>query len=73
MVKLLTAIKFHDIIGMLDTHLNQEEVDTMVKNNKQTFQEFYEPSIIPSQSRGIIPVQAGQLQRSYQQLPLSQA
>ena len=37
MVKLLTAIKFHDIIGMLDTHLNQEEVDMMVKNNKQTF------------------------------------
>ena len=54
MVKLLTAIKFHDIIGMLDTHLNQEEVDTMVKNNKQTFQEFYEPIIIPSQSRGIM-------------------
>ena len=48
MVKLLTAIKFHDIIGMLDTHLNQEEVDTMVKNNKQTFQEFYEPILIPS-------------------------
>ena len=40
MVKLLTVINFHDIIGMLDTHLNQEEVDTMVKNNKQTFQEF---------------------------------
>ena len=54
MVKLLTAIKFHDIIGMLDTHLNQEEVDTMVKNNKQTFQDFYEPIIIPSQSRGIM-------------------
>ena len=47
MVKLLTAIKFHDIIGMLDTHLNQEEVDTMVKNNKQTFQEFYDPFFHP--------------------------
>ena len=45
---------FHDIIGMLDTHLNQEEVDTMVKNNKQTFQEFYEPILIPSQTRGIM-------------------
>ena len=54
MVKLLTAIKFHDIIGMLDTHLNQEEVDTMVKNNKQTFQEFYDPILIPSQTRGIM-------------------
>ena len=30
MVKLLTAIKFRDIIDMIDTHLNQEEVDTMV-------------------------------------------
>ena len=42
MVKLLTAIKFHDIIGMLDTHIYQKEVDSMVKNNRQTFQEFYE-------------------------------
>ena len=39
---------------MLDTHLNQEEVDTMVKNNKQTFQEFYEPILIPSHIRGIM-------------------
>ena len=43
MIKLLTAIKFHDMISMLDTHLNQEEVDMMVKNNKQMFQEFYDP------------------------------
>ena len=49
-VKLLTATKFHDIIGMLDTHLNQDEVDMMVKNNKQTFQEFHDPILIPSQS-----------------------
>ena len=54
MIKLLTDIKFHDIIGMLDTHLNQEEVDTMVKNNKQTFQDFYHPILIPSQTRGIM-------------------
>ena len=54
MIKLLTAIKFHDIIGMLDTHLNHEEVDMMVKNNKQTFQEFYDPILIPSQTRGIM-------------------
>ena len=54
MVKLLTATKFHDIIGMLDTHLNQEEVDTMMKNNKQTVQDFYYPILIPSQSRGIM-------------------
>ena len=38
MVKLLTATKFYDIKGILDTHLNQDEVDIMVKNNKQTFQ-----------------------------------
>ena len=34
MVKLLTATKFHNIIGMLYTNLTQEEVDTMVKDNK---------------------------------------
>ena len=39
---------------MLDTHLNQKEVDTMVKNNKQTFQDFYDPILIPSQTRGIM-------------------
>ena len=39
---------------MLDTHLNQEEVDVMVKNNKQTFQEFHNPILIPSQTRGIM-------------------
>ena len=54
MIKPLTAIKFHDIIGMLDTHLNQEEVDTMVKNNKQTFQDFYDPILIPSQTQAIM-------------------
>ena len=55
MAKLLTAIKFHDIIGMLATHLNQEEVDTMVKNNKLTFQDFRDTSLIPSQTRVIMP------------------
>ena len=54
MIKLLTATKFHDMIGMLETHLNKEEVDTMVKNNKQTFQDFYDPILIPSQTRGIM-------------------
>ena len=49
MFKLLTATKFHYMIGILDTHLNQEEVDTMVKNNKQTFQDFYDPILIHSQ------------------------
>ena len=50
MVKPITTTKLHDIIGMLDTHLNQDEVDMMVKNNKQTFQEFHDPILIPSQS-----------------------
>ena len=54
MIKLLTAIKFHDIIGMLDTQPNQEEVGKMVKNNKQTFQDFYDLILIPSQTRGIM-------------------
>ena len=39
---------------MLHTHLNQDEVDMMVKNNKQIFQEFHDPILIPSQSRGIM-------------------
>ena len=29
------ATKVQDIIGQLDTHLNEAEVDVMVKNNKQ--------------------------------------
>ena len=41
MEKLLTATKFHDIIGMLCTHLNKDEVNMMVKNNKQIFKEFH--------------------------------
>ena len=53
MVKLLTATKFHDIMGMLDTRLNQEELDTMVKNN--------DLSLIPSQSWRIIVL----LRKSY--------
>ena len=40
MVKLLIVTKFHDIIDMLDTHLNQEKVDIMVKNNKQIRRNF---------------------------------
>ena len=56
MFKLLTATKFHDMIGILDTHLNQEKVDTMVNNNKQTFQDFYDPILIPSQSRGTMVI-----------------
>ena len=33
MEKLIVATKYHDIVGLLDTHLNQDEVDVMVKNN----------------------------------------
>ena len=62
MVKLITAIKFYDMTGMLDTHLNQEEVDTMVKNNKQIFQEFYDPIFTLSQIREIMVI----LRKSYQ-------
>ena len=52
--KLEAAIKYHDMVGMLDTHLNQDEVDVMVKNNKTFFQNFLEPILILSQSCGII-------------------
>ena len=54
MIKLLTATKFQDITVMLDTHLNQEEVDMIVKNKKQMFQEFYDPILIPSPTRGTV-------------------
>ena len=37
MEKLITANKVHDIIVKLDTHLNEEKVDMMVKNNKLMF------------------------------------
>ena len=37
---------------MLDIHLNQDDVDMIIKNNKQIFQEFHNPILIHSQSRG---------------------
>ena len=52
--KLLTAVRSHDLIGLLDTHLNREDVDVLIKNNKQTFKDFYAPVIIPSLTHGII-------------------
>ena len=54
MEKIDVATKYHDIVGMLDTHLNQNEVDVMVKGNKTFFQNFQEPLLIPSQTRGIL-------------------
>ena len=39
MEKLEAATRYHDIVGMLDTH----EVDIMVKNNKTFFQNFLDP------------------------------
>ena len=52
--KLEAATKHHDIVGMLDTHLNQDEVDVMVKNNKTFFQNFQDPILIPNPSRGMM-------------------
>ena len=54
MEKLDVATKYHDIVGMLDTHLNQKEVDVMVNGNKTFFKEFHDPLLIPSQTRGIM-------------------
>ena len=34
MEKIDIAAKYHDIVGMLDTHLIQGEVDVMIKENK---------------------------------------
>ena len=33
--------------------MNQEDVDMLIKNNKQTFQDFHDPVLIPSLTRGI--------------------
>ena len=40
MEKLEAATKYHDIVGMLDTHFNRDEVDVMVKHSKTFFQNF---------------------------------
>ena len=48
--ELKAATKYHDIVGMLDTHLNLDEVDVMVKNNRTFFQNLLEPILIPSRS-----------------------
>ena len=32
--KIDVATKYNDIVGMLDTHLNQKEVDVMINGNK---------------------------------------
>ena len=54
MEKIDVATKYHDIVGMLDTHLNQNEADGMVNGNKTFFKEFHDPLLIPSQTRGIM-------------------
>ena len=50
MEKLDVATKYHDIVGMLNTHLNQNEVDVMVNGNKNFFKDFHDPLLIPSQT-----------------------
>ena len=45
---LLTAVRSHDLIGLLDTHMNQEDVDVLIKNNMQTFNVFHDPVLIPA-------------------------
>ena len=54
MGKIDVATKYHDIVGLLDTHLNKDEVDVLIKENKTFFQNFHEPLLIPSQTRGIM-------------------
>ena len=54
MEKLIVATKYHNIVGLLDTHLNQGEVNVMIKENKTFFQDFHEPLLIPSKTRGIM-------------------
>ena len=42
MEKIDVATNYHDIVGLLDTHLNQGEVNVMMKENKTFFQNFHE-------------------------------
>ena len=48
MEKIDVATKYHDIVGMLDTHLIQGEVDVMIKENKTLLKDFHDPLLIPS-------------------------
>ena len=50
MEKIDVATKYHDILGMLD----QGEVNVMIKENKIFFQNFHEPLLILSKTRGIM-------------------
>ena len=52
--KIDVATKYHEMVGLLDTHLNQDEVDVMIKENQTFFQNFHEPLLIPSQTRGMM-------------------
>ena len=54
MEKIDVATKYHDIVGNLDTHLNQGEVNVMIKENKIFFQDIHESLLIPSQTRGLM-------------------
>ena len=54
MEKIDVATKYHDIVGMLDTNLNQIEVVVMIKSNKTFFKNFHDQLLIPSQTRGIL-------------------
>ena len=54
MEKLDVATKYHDIVGLLDTHLNQNEVGVMVNGNKNFFKDFHDPLLILSQTREIM-------------------
>ena len=38
--KIDMATKYNDIVGLLNTHLNQNEVDVMIKGNKISFKIF---------------------------------
>ena len=54
MEKIDVATKYNAIVGMLDTHLNQGEVDVMIKENKIFFQDFHDPLLISSQTQGMM-------------------
>ena len=50
MEKLEASTGYHKIVGMLDTHHNQYEVDFMIKNKMTLSQNVHDPILIRSQT-----------------------
>ena len=50
----MTAAKYHNIVGLLDIHLIQTNLDIMNNHSKTFLQDFQEQIFNPSQKREMI-------------------